>query len=132
MAAMETNQRHVATGPELITSADLDQMPQTPGLCFRCERDAMVYALIEPTCLSCALADIAAFGCVFGRTSPVRPSGQRPPSALAAQMVAVCANCRKPIRRSAAGADWLHRRNGSASCYPGQGSWKRANPREVA
>lgn len=28
--------------------------------------------------------------------------------------------------------DWLHRRNGSASCYPGQGSWKRANPREVA
>jgi hypothetical protein len=57
--------------------------------------------------------------------------GGRPPASLLAQLSAVCANCRKPIRRHAAGADWYHRHNASASCYPGRGSWKRATPREV-
>lgn len=42
-----------------------------------------------------------------------------------------CAHCGKAIWRSGAGSTWLHRRTASASCYPGSGSWKTANPQEV-
>lgn len=42
-----------------------------------------------------------------------------------------CAYCRKRIHRQRNGA-WYHDHNASVSCYPGEGSWKRATPVGVA
>lgn len=39
-----------------------------------------------------------------------------------------CANCRKPIHMQRNG-DWYHDQTASVSCYLGQGSPKRAEPR---
>lgn len=64
----------------------------------------------------------------LNRASAAAP---RPPSGLFAQTSAVCANCRKPIRRSSAGGDWYHRHNASNACWPGRPSTKHATPREV-
>jgi len=47
---------------DLITSAELDKMPRTPGICAYCRRDTMVYALAEFTCRKCALDDMDAHG----------------------------------------------------------------------
>lgn len=47
-----------------------------------------------------------------------------------AERVVICANCRKRLHRQRNGA-WYHNRNASVSCYPGGGSEKRAEPREV-
>lgn len=44
--------------------------------------------------------------------------------------ITICGYCRKRVYRQLNGA-WYHRRNGSASCYPGQGSDKRAIPLEI-
>lgn len=48
--------------PDLITRAELDKMPRTPGICAYCKQDTMVYALIEFTCRKCVLADMEAHG----------------------------------------------------------------------
>ena len=48
--------------PDLITRAELDTMPCTPGICAYCKQDTMVYALIEFTCRKCVLADMEAHG----------------------------------------------------------------------
>lgn len=42
-----------------------------------------------------------------------------------------CANCGKPIWRQRGKGVWMHRATASASCYPGSGSWRKANPVEV-
>lgn len=46
----------------LVTLAELDKMPRTPGICAYCARDTMVYALIEFTCRKCVLDDMEAHG----------------------------------------------------------------------
>lgn len=115
----------------LVTLAELDAMPRTPGTCAYCARDTMVYALILFTCRKCVLEDMEAYGEIVLTAAPAKPSGQRPPSTLDEQRQATCANCRKPIRRTGAGADWYHRHNASTACYPTSGSWKHATPREV-
>lgn len=130
---METKEQRVQDSPmpRLVSLAELDEMPRVPGTCEYCMRDTMVYALILFTCRKCVLEDMEAFGEVQGPAVPAKPSRPRSPSALAEQRNATCANCRKPIRRTGAGADWYHRLNASTSCYPGSRSWKRAQPREV-
>lgn len=42
----------------------------------------------------------------------------------------ICASCRRLLHMQRNGA-WYHNHNGSVSCYPGQGSEKRANPIRV-
>lgn len=44
--------------------------------------------------------------------------------------MAICANCRRRLHRQRSGA-WYHDHNASVSCWPGDGSGKRATPLSV-
>lgn len=125
------NEKVSGDGRPFVTLADLDKMPRFPGICFYCERDTMVYALGEFTCRKCVPGGMELPGGIPARPSPAEQPGQRPPSGLADQRNATCANCRKPIGRTGAGADWYHRHNASTFCYPGRRSPKRAEPSEI-
>lgn len=46
----------------LVTLAELDAMPRTPGICAYCLRDTMVYVLILFTCRKCVLDDMEKHG----------------------------------------------------------------------
>jgi hypothetical protein len=75
---------------------------------------------------------IKSYHVIIGRDNVTKISvPARPPSTLDEQREATCEWCRKPIRRTGAGADWYHRHNASISCYPGSRSCKRASPYEV-
>ena len=57
-------------------------------------------------------------------TRGAQPSGQR------ANRITICCYCRKRIFRIVNG-EWYHKRNGSTSCRPGEGSDRRATPLEI-
>ena len=59
---MTTDHTPKSGTPGLITRAEIDKMPRTPGICAYCGRDTMVYALVEFTCRKCVLDDIEAHG----------------------------------------------------------------------
>lgn len=44
--------------------------------------------------------------------------------------ITICQLCRKRVFQTRNGA-WYHRRNGSVSCRPGEGSDRRATPLEI-
>jgi hypothetical protein len=44
--------------------------------------------------------------------------------------ITICVGCRRGVFQIRSGA-WYHRHNCSTACYPGDGSGRRARPREI-